>query len=192
MYDNTWSKYNKAPLFIKFFSWIAIAGTLFFLFHSVILIAYSATIDPQAWVQEIYFNLFTGLPIFLLFTGKMIGEKKFRIPLWLFLAVFLIGHLINMFNTYEILDVGGLQYPMSVALLGLFITYAIHFVSKSKSILDFLKIAWFACLMWVYIAPRFIQSGHKAGWLLIVAECIFPLLMIIGLIQFYNTKKQNT
>lgn len=192
MSDNNWSHYKTAPLLLRIFSWITIAGTLFFMFHSVILIVYSDTLEPQAWVQEIYFNLFTALPIFLLFTGTLITEKKYRWPLWVFLGVFIIGHIINIFNTYELADIGGLQYPMSVALLGLFVTYVIHFIRKRKSVLDFLKISWFASLMWVYVAPRFIQSGHRAGWFLIAAECIFPVMMIVGLIQFYRTKTKNS
>jgi hypothetical protein len=189
MQQNTWSNYRTAPLALKIFAWAAVAGTLFFVSHSIILIVFSKTIEPEPWLQEIYFNTFCALPIFFLFTGTLITEKKSRIPLWLFLGIFVVGHIINIFNTYELLDIGGLQYPMSVALLGLFITYFIHFVKKKKDILDFLKVTWFACLMWVYIAPRFIQSGHRAGWFLIAAQVVFPVMMIIGLYSFFRKPK---
>ncbi|HTF04035.1 MAG TPA: hypothetical protein VK826_08415 [Bacteroidia bacterium] len=189
MQTNTWNNYRTAPLLLKFFAWITILGTLFFVFHSIILIIFSKTLEPAAWIQEIYFNSFCVLPIFLLFTGTFITEKKYRIPLWLFLGIFAVGHAINMLNTYEIVDIGRLQYPMSVALLGLFITYLIHFIKKQKNVLDFLKIAWFAFVMWVYIAPRFIQSGHKAGWFLIAAQLIFPVMMAIGMYHFFRKPK---
>lgn len=191
MNQGNWQNFRTAPLALKLFSFLAVLGTVFFVFHSIILIVYSKTIEPQAWVQEVYFNIFTGIPIFLLFTGTMITEKRYRIALWTFLGIFILGHIINIFNTYEWIDIGGLQYPMSVALLSLFVTYCIHFFRKKKGILDIFKIIWFACLMWVYIAPRFIQSGHKAGWFLIAAQCIFPILMTIGLFQFYRNKQSN-
>ncbi len=189
MSENSWSHNKTAPVLIKILAWLAVVATLFFVVHAIILVVFAETIEPQAWVQEFYLHIFSGLPLFLLLIGSMICERKYRILLWSFLGIFLVGHFINILNTYEILDVGGLQYPMCIALLGLFITYLFHLFNKKKVLNDFFKLSWFTCLAWVYIAPRFIQSGHKAGWFLLAAQIIFPIMMTVGLFTFF--KKQN-
>jgi hypothetical protein len=184
-----------SPFWYRLLAYFAVAGTLFYIFHTIILFIFSATIEPEVWVQELYFNIFLGLPLFLFARGEMISRKSYRLPALIFMGISLLGYGANFLNAYEIIDVSGLQWPTSFALLGLFITYFIHFISKKKNIADYLKLVWFACIFWVFIAKRFVPHGGYAGWFLIAAQFIFPVMMIAGLFQYFkspNSKNHDT
>ncbi|MCK6640888.1 MAG: hypothetical protein L6Q81_12475 [Bacteroidia bacterium] len=180
-----------APLWYRLIAYIAVAGTLFYIFHTVILFIFSATLEPAVWVQELYFNIFVGMPVFLFARGEMISRKSYKYPSLIFMGIAILGYGANFLNAYEVIDVSGLQWPTSFALLGLLITYLIHFITKKKSLTDYLKLAWFACIFWVFIAKRFVPHGGYAGWFLIAAQVIYPFMMIAGLLHFFKSPKNE-
>lgn len=180
-----------APLWYRLIAYIAVAGTLFYIFHTIILFIFSATVEPAVWVQELYFNIFVGMPLFLFAQGEMISRKSYKYPALIFMGIAILGYAANFLNAYEFIDVSGLQWPTSIALLGLLITYLIHFSTKKKTLNDVLKLAWFVCIFWVFIAKRFVPHGGYAGWFLIAAQLIYPVMMITGLYKFFQSPKSQ-
>lgn len=183
MSKHPWQQYASAPVFLKALTWLTIVSFGFVLFHSYMLFT---DYEPQRWVQEIYFNLLSGLPFFLFLTGSLIHEKKLRLFTLGFFSVFFAGYVLNILNAWEMVNISGLQWIMGITLLGLLVCYLVHFFRKKKGVLDFIKLLWFICISYSFLAQRFVPGGGHAGKFLLAAICLFPLLMIWGLFAFFR------
>lgn len=147
------------------------------------------TFTVATWVQELYFNIWVVLPICLLVTGKSLQNNKLNKLLLAFSALFAICYLLNIGNTYEWVDIPHLQFPTSVALLGILVTWIIIVSQRKKSILDALKFLWLFGMIYSFIVPRFVPGGHEAGNFLLGSMLVFPFMMILGFIQFFQKPK---
>jgi hypothetical protein len=179
-------KYDTSPLPLKITAWLSLIACGFVIFHTAML---WTNFNPQRWVQEVYFNLLCGLPFFLFLTGTLIHDRRLRIPTALFFTVFFIAYVVNIFNAWEVVSVGRLQYVLGVALLGLFVTYCIHFFRKQKDALEYIKMAWFICISYSFLAQRFVPGGGKAGYFLLGSMILFPILMGAGFVKYFRRNK---
>ena len=141
---------------------------------------------PVSWLREIHFILQNGLPFFLFLTGSFIANKKLRIPLLVFFPAFFIGYAIKTLDFWGFIDVRGVKWIICPALLGLMITYTIHFFAKvNKQILDYIKIIWFLIIGYVLLSVYF-PIGFKTIYLFETSSYILVLLMTLGLINFFR------
>lgn len=141
---------------------------------------------PVAWLREVNFILQNGLPFFLFLTGSFIRNKKLRIPLLIFFPVFFIGYAIKTLDFWDFVDVRGVKWIICPALLGLMITYIIHFFTKrSKRVLDYIKIIWFLCIGYVLISVYF-RIGFKITYLFEISAWLSIFLMTCGLINYFR------
>jgi hypothetical protein len=184
--NHHWQHYATAPVWLKILSWICLVSTGFVSFHSIML---WGDYQPENWVQEIYFNLLCGLPLFVFTIGSMIQNKKFRWPLLVFGGVFGGGYLLNIFNKWYELEISHLQWVGGISLLGWFVSYCIHLVKKNKKAYDIVHFIWFASISWSYIAQRFVPGGGKAGYFLLTSMILFPVIMVWGFIRFFKEPK---
>jgi hypothetical protein len=183
-----WGNYRTAPLLIKLFGWLCIPATLFFVVHTIIQFIYSDTIIYAVWIDELYHVLWNALPVFLYLSGSMIADKKLRITTNVFIVLYGSFSLLNFGNAYEWVDIPHLQYPQTIALIGLLTTWLIHLFRRKKHILDLFKFIWLFGLTYVFAVPRFVQSGHEAGNFYFASLFAFPVMMGIGLYLFFFNK----
>ncbi|CAN5913322.1 hypothetical protein BH11BAC7_BH11BAC7_08550 [soil metagenome] len=174
--------YNASPL-------LRISGIAcipVFLFVVVHIVMGYFEIYPVAWLRELHFILQNGLPFFLFLTGTFIHNKKLRIPLLIFFPVFIIGYTIKTLDFWGLIDVHGVKWIICPALLGLLITYVIHFFAKkSKRVLDYLKIIWLLCLSYVLFSIYFPIKFHTI-YFFEASTWILILLMTLGLVNFFR------
>jgi hypothetical protein len=178
-----WRHYSTSPLFLKILSWLTVLGCGFVIFHFYML---WTDYEPQRWVQELYFNLLCGLPFFLFLTGTLIHDKKLRVLTGIFFGVFTICYFLNVLNAWDYLAIGGLQWPLGVSLLGLFIVYLVHFSRKKIMLLEIVKLLWFISISYSFLAQRFIPGGGKAGYFLLASMFLFPLMMALGFWKYFR------
>lgn len=196
MTANSWRHFSTAPLIIKFLSFITAVGTLFFIFHTAVQFIYEKEIDSgtyyiATWTQELYLNLWMALPLFLAIIGTTIHDKRVNKWLIVFVCIFGIGHLLNIGNAQEWVDIPHLQYPQSIALIGILTVWIIHITKKKKSIPDILKFIWLFGLTYSFVIPRFVPSGHEAGNFFLASMFVFPIMMIYGLVLFFKKPKHS-
>jgi hypothetical protein len=190
-----WQHHSSAPLAVKLLVYISFTALLFFLFHAAMMFTHdeeinNGTYSVATWVQELYFNIWVTLPAVLLVTGKSLQDKKRSKLLLAFCALFAVCHLLNIGNTYEWVDIRHLQYPSSIALLGILITWIIIVSKRRKTILDALKLLWLFGMIYSFIVPRFVPGGHEAGNFLVGSMLVFPFMMAVGFVNFF--RKPNT
>ena len=111
---------------ISILAWICIPLVLFFIGQTLVQLAFSDDIAFEAWIGETYFIVWQSAPLFLYLTGTMISDKKLRITANIFLVLYGVYYILNLGNTYEYVDIPHLQYPASIALTGLTVTWLIH------------------------------------------------------------------
>lgn len=189
--------FSTAPLIIKILSLFTAAGTLFFVFHTIIQFIFEKEIESgtyyiATWTQELYLNLWMALPLFLALIGTTIHDRRVNKWLIAFVIVFGICHLLNIGNTQDWVDIPHLQFPQSIALIGINIVWIIHITKKKKSALDILKFIWLFGLTYSFVVPRFIPGStmHQAGNFFLASMFVFPLMMILGLVLFIKKPKQ--
>lgn len=193
---NSWRNYRTAPLSIKLLAWLCIPATLFFIFHTFVQFAYETEINEgrlaiDTWVYELYHFIWWALPFFLFITGTMIAHKKLRILAAISGILFASCYFMNLGNAYEYVDIPHLQYPQSIALLGLFTTWMIHLLRRKKHFSDIFKFIWLFGLCYSFIVPRFVRSGHESGNFYLASLFVFPVMMTIGLIYFSNKNQTH-
>jgi hypothetical protein len=176
--------YSNSSLLIRI---LAIVSMLVFAFVVLnIILEKFFDLYPVAWLREVHFILQNGLPFFLFLTGSFILNKKLRIPLLIFFPVFFIGYAIKTLDFWDYVDVRGVKWIIAPALLGLMITYTIHFFAKkSKKILDYIKIIWFLCIGYVLLSVYF-PIGFKTVILFEVSTWLLVLLMTLGFINYFR------
>lgn len=173
---------NSSPL-IRILAIVSVLVFAFVVFN--IILEKFFDLYPVPWLREVHSNLQNGVPFFLFLTGSLIRNKKLRIPLLIFFPVFFIGYAIKMLNFWDLVDVRGVKWIICPALLGLMITYTIHFFTKkSKKILDYIKISWFLCISYVVLSIYFI--GFKTILLFEISTWLLVLLMTLGLINYFR------
>lgn len=195
MTAKSWDKFHTAPILIKILSVLSAIGTLFFLFHTIAQFIYEKEINAGTfyiapWTQELYLNLWVALPLFFVITGTAVRNNRIKKPLIAFVILFGVCYLLNFGNTYDWVDIPHLQYPQSVALIGINVTWIMHIAKKKKSVLDILKFIWLFGLTYAFVIPRFIRSGHESGNFFLVSMFVFPAMMILGLFYFFKKQKQ--
>ncbi len=182
--------YHTAPLFYKILAWLTLVGLGFVAFHFFMVELADNT--AENWVREIYMTLLFGLPFFLFLTGSSLHDRKLRIPVLFFFAVFVAGYIMTQLNFYGIIDVNYVNYWMVPALGGLLLSYMVHFVLKKKiTLLDVLKFAWLIAVCWAYGGAR-VPWGKYAYQAFMVSICIFPLLMGTGLFVFFRKPRSSS
>jgi hypothetical protein len=175
--------YSNSSLLIRILAFVSILALAFVVFN--IILEQFFDLYPVAWLREIHSILQNGLPFFLFLTGSFIRNKKLRIPLLIFFPVFFIGYAIKMLNFWDFTDVYGVRWIICPALLGLMLTYTIHFFAKkSKKILDYIKIIWLLCIGYVMLSIYFI--GFKTILLFEISTWLMVLLMIGGLVNYFR------
>lgn len=189
-----WQHHSTAPIFIRLLSYVSVIALGFFLFHTTIMFVYDAEINSgkfevATWTQELYFNIWVALPLFLLVCGQSLQNKKLNKLLLVFTGLFAVCYLLNIGNAYEWVDIAHLQFPMSIALLGIFTIWIIAVLKRKKTILDILKLLWLFGLIYSFVVPRFVPSGHEAGNFLLGSMLVFPFMMTIGFIHFFRKPK---
>lgn len=155
---------------------------------------YSKQIDAGTfyvapWTQELYFNVWVAAPLFLALTGKSFAAGRTGKTVLAFTVLFGILYIVNIGNTYEWLDIAHLQYPMSILLLGILITWSLIVARRKNTILDALKFLWLFGFIYAYVVPRFVPGGHEAGNFLLGSMFVFPFMMTLGLVLFYRKPK---
>jgi hypothetical protein len=182
---------------------IACIPALLFVLVNVILRYFN--IFPVAWLSEVHSIVHNGLPFFLFLTGTFILDKKLRTPLLIFFPLFFISYAIKTLDYWEFFDfyegirqfskwlglpvliqIFKMKWIITVPLLGLLITYTIHFFSKkSKGLLDFIKIIWLFCISYVLLSVYFpihfypVEVYEATTW-------IMTLLMVLGLRNYFR------
>lgn len=175
--------FHSASLLFKI---LAVASILVLLFVVVHMVMGYFEIYPVPWLREVHFILQNGLPLFLFLTGSFIANKKLRIPLLIFFPVFIIGYTMKTLDFWGVIDVHGIKWIICPALLGLLITYVIHFFAKEpKRILDYLKIIWFLCISYVLFSIYF-PIGFRTIYFFEASTWILILLMTLGLIHYFR------
>jgi hypothetical protein len=178
--------YYNSNLLLKVLSWITLAAFGFVIFHLVMMLI---GFDPKPWIREVYIDLQNGIPFFLFLTGSFIRNRKLRIPMILFFSVFFIGYVLRTLDFYGLVDIDGnkLSWLIGPPLLGLLITYIIHFFSKpKKKILDYLKVIWFFCISYTLISVVFPIISYRALYFFYVTIIIFPFMMGIGFFNYFR------
>ena len=89
------------------------------------------------------------------------------------------------FTLVELLVVVGIL----ALLLGILITWIVIVVARKKAIPDGLKFLWLLGFIYAYVVPRFVPGGHEAGNFLLGSMFVFPFMMALGLVQFYQQPK---
>src|SRR3989338_6176201 len=168
MNTKPWGHFHTAPLAIKALSVLCVFGTLFFIFHTIAQFIYekeiaAGTFYIAPWTQELYLNLWVALPVFLVLTGTAIRNPRVKKPIVVFVLLFGVCYVLNIGNVYEWVDIPHLQYPQSVALIGMLVCWIINITKKKKSALDILKFICLFGLSYAFIVPRFVRSGHELG-----------------------------
>jgi hypothetical protein len=181
--------YATAPLWLKLFSFLTAATTLFYAFHLVMQFLFDDHVQRSIWLDEIHFYIPCFFPVFLLITSTFNERRNLNRVVWIASIVYALCLLINIPNAYDIISVYHLQYPTSVALLVMLTAAIIHFVKKRKNAVDVLKLVWLFCLVYGYAVPNFITKYHQAGWFLIGMQFLFPVMMTIALVQFFQKPK---
>lgn len=143
------------------------------------------------WTQELYFNIWVALPLFLFICGKSLQDNKLNKLLLVFTGLFGVCYLLNIGNAYEWVDIPHLQFPMSIALLGILTTWLLAVRKRKKSVLDLLKLLWLFGLIYSFVVPRFVPSGHEAGNFLLGSMFVFPFMMTLGFVQFFYSPKAS-
>lgn len=171
---------------------LAIACVPVLLFVAVHMIMGYFEIYPVLWLKEVHFILQNGLPFFLFLTGSFIANRRLRIPLLICFPLFFIGYALKtldywgFIDIYEIFPWLKLKWVICPALLGLIITYTIHFFSKrNKIILDYIKVIWFLAISYITLSIYF-KIGFKTMDLYEASTWILLLLMVIGLIKYFK------
>lgn len=191
MTHNPWGNYKHSPTSIKILGWLCIPAVLFFIAHTIIQFVYADDIIFSPWIGELYTMIWLATPLFLYLTGSMIGNKKMRITTNVFLVLYGSCFLLNLGNAYEWVDIPHLQYPMSIALLGILTLWIIHVIRREKNILDLFKFIWLFGLTYSFIVPKFVPHKHEAGNFYFASIFIFPVMMIIGLYYFFANKNHS-
>jgi hypothetical protein len=152
---------------------------------------------PVAWLRELHSIVQNGLPFFLFLTGSFIRNKKLRIPLLIFFPLFFIAYTLKTLDFHGIIDIHPIKlgegryinivkWILCPALLGLMITYTIHFFAKKqKIVLDYLKILWFLVIGYVLLSVYF-PVGFKVMRFFEVSTWLVIVLMIYGLINYFR------
>ncbi len=189
--------YSNTSLLFKILGITSILVLAFVIFHVIL-----AMLDlyPVPWLREIHFILQNGfLPFFLFLTGTFIHNKKLRIPLLIFFPLFFIAYLLKTLDFWGYVDIqpirlsifGGIYFSiikwvLCPALLGLMITYTIHFFAKRKKfLLDYIKVIWFLAIGYVTLSIYF-PIGFRTMYLYEITVWILILLMTLGLINFFR------
>lgn len=191
MKNESWAHFSTAPVWIRIFSILTAATTVFYAFHLVILFAFEAQVSPANWINEIYFYIACVFPVFLLLIGTLSRNKKLARIAWPAALMFGICIALNIPNSMELINIYHLQFPASLGLLIALTVYIIYFIRKKKNVLDVIKLIWLFSFAYFYIVPKFISGGHQAGWFLVAMQFIYPVMMTYGLIQFFRTPKTN-
>lgn len=179
------TSYQNSSAVFKILFWLCIPAFIFVLFHQVMMLL---DFYPQTWVREIHFNLQNGIPFFLFLTGSFIRNKTLRIPMILFFSVFFLGYVLNSLDSWSIIHIRGLKWLIGPALLGLLITYILHFITKKeKRILDFLKISWFICIGYTQLSVVFPIISFKMFFFYETSGYLFIALMACGLYKFIRS-----
>lgn len=191
MTHNPWGNNKHAPVAIKALAWFSVLATIFVVAHSIIQFVFADDVAFEPWIGELYFALWQATPVFLYLTGSMIAEKKLRITANIFMVFYATYYLVNIGNAYEWVDIPHLQYPASAALIGLLVTWFIHFFRRKKEINDFFKFVWLFGLVYFFAVPRFVQSDHEGGNFYLASLAAFPIMMSIGLYKFFANKNHS-
>ena len=180
-----WQRYSTAPLLLKLLTWCVFVVIGFLLFHTYIL--QFTEFSPKPWIQELYFNLLCGLPLFLLLTGASLHDRLFRWPVLLLVGIFFVSYVLNFLNFHEVTDIYGLSFVMSSTLVLLMLVYLAKFFLREKSLSGLLKLLWLISMSYSFIAKRLIPNGGKqALYTLYLAVGILPLMMIWGMVVFFR------
>ncbi len=184
--------FSTSPLWMKAFSFLTAIATLFYAFHLVMDFALADKFEAARWVKEVHFYIAIYFPGFLLLTSTFNTRKSLHRAAWIAAIVFGVCIGLNIPNSYEIVDIYHLQYPTSLALLALLTVAIIHFVKKQKNSTDVIKLLWLFCLVYSYVVPNFVTKYHQAGWFILAMQFVFPVMMTIGLVQFFRKPKTPT
>jgi hypothetical protein len=187
MNSGNWQHSSTAPFFVKLLAYVSLIALGFFLVHTLVM--FNGSFNAAVWTQELYFNIWVALPLFLFITGKSVLQKPQGKILIVLALLFGICYLLNVGNTYEWVDIRHLQYPMSILLLGILITWITAVLKRKKTMLDGLKFLWLFGFIYSYIVPRFVPSGHEAGNFLLGSMFVFPFMMALGFVQFFRKPK---
>lgn len=178
------TNYQNASLLFKILFWLSVVSFGFVLFHFIMI---QLEFYPQAWIRELHFTLQNGIPLFLFLTGTFIRNKSLRIPMILFFATFFIAYALNTLDSWGVLEIRNLKWILGPSLLGLLITYLIHFFKKEKKgILDFLKLLWFLCIAYTQLCILFSVISFKPFWFFEASTYLEIVLMSVGLFRFYR------
>lgn len=184
--------FSTAPMWMKILSIITSIATLFYAFHLVIKMGFDDQVVRSVWVDEVHFYIACFFPGFLLLSGTFPERKRLNRVAWMASLVYAVCLGLNIPNSHELIEIYHLQYPTSIALLTMLTVAVIHFVKKQRNVSDVLKLLWLFSFTYLYVVPKFVPKYHQAGWFLVAMQCLFPVVMAIGLIQFYrNPKKAN-
>ncbi len=181
--------YSSAPLWMKLLSFVVTIATLFFTFHLVMDLAFSDKFEAAMWVKEVHFYIACFVPGFLLLTSTFNDRKNLNRVVWSASILYAICIALNIPNSHEVIEIYHLQFPTSIALLVMLTAAIIHFVKKQKNVFDVIKLLWLFSFTYMYVVPKFVSKYHQAGWFLIAMQFLFPVVMAIGLIQFYRKPK---
>jgi hypothetical protein len=175
--------YSNSSLLIRILAVISVLALAFVVLNIILEKVFD--LYPVAWLREVHSILQNGLPFFLFLTGSFILNKKLRIPLLIFFPVFFIGYSIRTLDFWDFVDAPSMKWVICPALLGLMITYTIHFFTKkSKKILDYIKIAWFLCIGYALLSAFII--GFKTILFFEISSWLVILLMTWGLINYFR------
>ncbi len=196
------TNFHSASLLFKILA-IACIPVLLFVIANVVISYFD--IYPVKWLREVHIILQNGLPFFLFLTGSFIANKKLRTLLLIFFPLFLLTYTIKTLDAWEVIDfyeatgnlskaigISGLsnvlriKWIVGVPLLGLLITYTIHFFAKKqKNILDYVKIIWFLTIGYILLSVHF-PIGYHVTSIFEISTWILILLMTLGLINFFR------
>jgi hypothetical protein len=183
--------YSTSPVWMKILSFLTAATTLFYAFHLFMDFVLKDQFEAAMWVREVHFYIACFFPGFLLLTST-IGENKVRARvMWAAAGLYAVCIALNIPNSHEVIEIYHLQYPTSIALLIMLTVAIIHFVKKKKNMTDVIKLAWLFSFTYMYVVPRFVPTKHQAGWFVIAMQVIYPIMMTIGLIQYYRKPKNS-
>ncbi|CAN5406986.1 hypothetical protein BH09BAC5_BH09BAC5_14780 [soil metagenome] len=175
--------YSNSSLLFKILAIACIPAMAFTILNYVLVEFMELT--PKSWILELNLILQNGLPFFLFMTGSFIHNKKLRIPLLIFFPIFFIGYTLKTLDFYGFVDLHT-KWIIVPSLVGLMITYIIHFFSKSKKLLlDFLKLAWFIMIGYTLLSLYF-HIGYKVVYIFEASFFVMLIIMTIGLIKFFR------
>lgn len=179
--------FSNSSLFYKILAFLCFPAMAFVLMN-IILARFD--IYGKTWIREIDIILRNGLPFFLFLTGSFIRNKKLRIPLLIFFPVFFAGYALKTMDYYGLVDLR-VKWIICPALLGLVLTYSIHFFAKKdKSLLDYLKILWLLMISYVMLSI-FFPIGVKIIYFFEGSTYLMLLLMSFGLFEYFRKPEEN-